>query len=124
MISLAIGADLRIPVPGIEHPIVVHEDRLEIRDALGRWRTYKDKGDGLAAVFLRSLNDERLELVVWGVDAKSLDIAARMVPMLTGTGVPDFVIADRTMLWKGVEGTLALGFFDGWWNLSTNSFFS
>lgn len=124
VISLAVGASLPSSPVDVEHPIKVHADRLEIRDSHGRWRSYSDQGTGLAATFLRSLPDERLELVVWAVDAQSLSIAARLVPMLTGTGVPDFVIADRTMLWKGIEGTLALGFFDGWWNVSTNSFFS
>jgi hypothetical protein len=38
--------------------------------------------------------------------------------------VPDFVIADSTMLWKGIEGTLAMGFFDEHWSVSLNAFFS
>jgi hypothetical protein len=58
------------------------------------------------------------------VDEASLRIVARLVPTLTGAGVPEFVIADSTMLWKGIEGTLAMGFFDEHWNVSMNAFFS
>jgi len=95
-----------------------------LRDAQGTVHEYRDRGQGLAAIFLRPLPDERLELVVWGVDEASLRIVSRLVPTLTGAGVPDFVIADSTMLWKGIEGTLAMGFFDEHWNVSLNAFFS
>jgi len=124
IISLAVGTSLSRSDVEVEHPIRLHADHLEIRDSFGRWRSYNDKGNGLAAAFLRPLPDERLELVVWGVDTQSLAVAARLVPMLTGSGVPDFVVADRSMLWKGTEAALVMGFFDGWWNVSTNSFFS
>jgi hypothetical protein len=63
-------------------------------------------------------------LVVWGVDAASLQVAARLVPMMTGVGVPDFVIADSRMLWKGIEGTLAMGFLDEKWLVSSNAILS
>jgi hypothetical protein len=44
--------------------------------------------------------------------------------MMTGVGVPDFVIADSKMLWKGIEGTLAMGFLDENWNVSSNAILS
>lgn len=124
IISLAVGDSLPSPGDNVGHPITVHADGLEVRDSLGLRRFFSNKGNGLAAVFLRPLPNERLQLVVWGVDSESLSMASRLVPMMTGTGVPDFVVLDRDMLWKGMEGTLAMGFFDGWWNVSTNSFFA
>jgi hypothetical protein len=44
--------------------------------------------------------------------------------MMTGVGVPDFVIVDSTMLWKGVEGALAMGFLDEGWQASSNAIFT
>ena len=89
-----------------------------------QWRRYVDRGHGLAAIFLRPLPNERLELVVWGCDKESLEVAARLVPMMTGSGQPDFVVLDKSMLWKGVSGTLALGFFDSDWEISKRSYFT
>jgi len=109
---------------GAHHAITVYPDHILVRDAQGTMHDYRHRGRNLAAIFLRPLPDERLELVVWGVDEASLRIAARLVPTLTGAGVPDFVIADSTMLWKGIEGTLAMGFFDEHWNVSLNAVFS
>jgi hypothetical protein len=127
VINISLGADLlqdSSQTTGAHHAITIHPDRILIRDAQGAVRDYRDRGRGLAAIFLRPLPDERLELVVWGVDEASLRIVSRLVPTLTGTGVPDFVIADSAMLWKGIEGTLAMGFFDEHWNVSLNAFLS
>ena len=127
VITVAIGKDLPEVYEGYSHPIEVFSDRIQIIDnhvaAQPALRGYGSR-NGLAAIFLRALPDERLELVVWSVDEESLGIAARLVPLVTGTGQPDFVVADRSMLWKGVEGTLALGHFDDDWNVSRNSYFS
>lgn len=122
VISVILGA--QVPQISDNDAIRIFPKHILVRDALGIKHTYRSRGKGLAAAFLRPLPDERLGLVIWGVDEASLRIAARFVPMLTGAGVPDFVIADSDMLWKGVEGTLALGFLDGDWNVSSNAFFS
>ena len=79
---------------------------------------------GLGAIFLRPLPLGAVELVVWGFDADGLDVAARLVPMLPGVGQPDFVVADRRMLWQGVGGVLAMGSFDHLWNATENSYFT
>jgi hypothetical protein len=105
----------------VTHGISVDRGRVEITDAKGYKRIYRSRGKGLAAIYLRHLPDERLELVVWGVDEASLSIAARLVPIMTGVGVPDFVIVDSTMLWKGVDGALAMGFLDENWQASSNA---
>lgn len=124
LISVAIGGDLPAAPDGHKHPIRIFGDRVEVVDIGGALRSYPATEAGLAAIYLRPLPGERLEMVVWGADEESLDIAARLVPIVTGTGVPDFVIADRTMLWKGVEGTLAMGWFDSDWEVSRNSYFT
>lgn len=127
VISVYLGTDVP-PQPhsmgAVNHGIRVDRGRVEVTDARGSKRVYRSRGNGLAAIYLRSLPDERLELVVWGVDEASLQIAARLVPMMTGVGVPDFVIADSTMLWKGVDGALALGFLDENWQASSNAIFT
>jgi predicted esterase len=127
VISVHLGVDVPNQLhdtTSTHHAITVHQDRIEVRSAQGSKRTYRPRKDGLAAIYLRSLPDERLELVVWGVDAASLQVAARLVPMMTGVGVPDFVIADSRMLWKGIEGTLAMGFLDEKWLVSSNAILS
>ncbi|KAM0710933.1 hypothetical protein Q7P35_001671 [Cladosporium inversicolor] len=127
VISVYLGVDVP-PQPheaaAASHGIKVHRNRVEIRDALGSKRVYRSRGNGLAVIYLRPLPEERLELVVWGVDEASLQIAARLVPMMTGVGVPDFVVADSTLLWKGVDGALAMGFLDENWQASSNAIFT
>lgn len=124
VISVYLGVDVPNQpqdTEAVRHAITVHQDRIEIRGAQGPKRAYRSRENGLATIYLRPFPDERLELVVWGVDAASLRIAARLVPMMTGVGVPDFVIADSRMLWKGIEGTLAMGFLDENWHVSSNA---
>ena len=127
MISVYLSTDVP-PHPfsmgAAKHGITVEHDRVEIRDARGSKRVYRSRRNGLAVIYIRPLPDERLELIVWGVDEASLRIAARLVPMMTGVGVPDFVIADSTMLWKGVDGALAMGFLDENWQASSNAIFT
>ncbi|KAK4631568.1 hypothetical protein CLAFUR4_03715 [Fulvia fulva] len=120
IISIAIGNDLP-PSFYKEHPIELSSKDVYIR---GGPRYHVVAGRGLAAIFLRPLPLGRLELVVWGSDEASLPLAARLVPLMAGVGQPDFVIADGRMLWKGLEGTLALGFFGSDWEVSRNSFLS
>ena len=77
---------------------------------------------GLGAAFLRPLPNENLELVLWGCDEVGLQQAVRMVPTLTGTGQPDFIILGNNARWKGQAGALALGFFDHAWQISQASY--
>lgn len=96
---------------------------ISIRDALGNTRLYPSD-EGLGAIFLRPLPDERLNLVVWGFDDAGLRSAARLVPMLTGVGQPDFIVVSKVCAWKGAAGILALGFLDHRWNVSKTSYLS
>ncbi|KAI7218304.1 alpha/beta-hydrolase [Hortaea werneckii] len=121
LVTVAIGGNFTGPLDRADFPIKIFDDGLQILDH--HIHSY-DAHRELAAAFVRPLPNGRLELVLWGVDEESLAIAARLAPLMTGTGQPDFVVADRSMLWKGLEGTLALGLFDDEWNVSRNSYFS
>ncbi|EMC96159.1 hypothetical protein BAUCODRAFT_33501 [Baudoinia panamericana UAMH 10762] len=121
VITVAIGGGLPQEL-GCFDSIVIENDRIRVADhTIGGVYRFRN---ALGAIFLRPLPDERLELVVWGMDEEGLDIAARLVPLWTGSGQPDFVVGDRSMLWKGIDGALAMGFFDHDWKVSTNSFVS
>lgn len=79
---------------------------------------------GMGAIFLRPLLDERLEVVIWGFDKQGLRQAARLMPMLTGVGQPDFIVVSKRCAWEGAAGVLALGSFDNFWRVSEASFIS
>ncbi|KAI6913175.1 alpha/beta-hydrolase [Hortaea werneckii] len=121
LVTVAIGGDLTGILNAANFPIKVFDDHVQILD---RHTHSYGSHRGLAAAFVCPLPNGRLDLVLWGVDEESFAIAARLAPLMTGTGQPDFVVADRSMLWKGLEGVLALGFFDDEWNVSRNSYFS
>ena len=123
-ISVAIAEDLP-PSLWDDLPIRIEKNRVWIRRPDETRVSYSDApGFGLAAIFIRPLGRDRFEIVVWGADEESLEVAARLVPMMTGTGQPDFIILDRRMLWKGVAGTLSLGFYGQLWTISASSYFS
>lgn len=101
-------------------PIKAGTTGISIRDYKGSIREYTSRSR-LGAVFLRPLDNERLELVVWGSDHEGLAQAARLVPTVTGVGQPDFVVLGENSWWRGVEGALALGFLDHEWNVTPSS---
>ena len=105
------------------HPIDIGADVLSIRDTAGRMRSYPFE-KGMGTIFLRTIPHGRLELVIWGFDKAGLRNAARLVPMLTGVGQPDFVVVSKSCTWKGAGGVLAMGFLDYQWNVSQASFLS
>ncbi|KAL1306419.1 hypothetical protein AAFC00_005122 [Neodothiora populina] len=120
-VRVALGKD--VPATFVkDFPInVIHPGIVSLRDASGNNKLYSSE-KGLAAIYLRPLKDEQVELMVWGADDEGLEIAARLVPMLTGVGQPDFVIADSKMLWGGAGAVLAMGYFDHLWNVTADSF--
>lgn len=122
VITVGIGSNM--PNVLFDHPIILGSKTVVIRDDRGVKKEYSAEEHGIGAIFLRSMEREKLELVVWGVDYDSLAVAARFVPMLTGVGQPDFMIVTRECLWKGVDGVVAMGFFDSYWNVSKTSFLS
>lgn len=118
IISIAVGDDLP---PGFHpgHPMQIRNGGVFVGQAT---QYHETDGRGLAAVFLRPLPSGRLELVVWGRDEECLAWAARMVPIRSGSGQPDFLVVDRAMLWEGVQGVRALGFFGGGWEVAGSSY--
>ena len=122
VISIALGPNISASLPEI-HPIAFNNDSgLSVRNALGVNRTYAYE-EGLGAIYLKALPNERLELIVWGYDSDGLRHAARLVPMLTGVGQPDFIVVSKKCAWKGAAGVSAMGFFDNSWQVSGSSFF-
>jgi hypothetical protein len=85
-------------------------------------KSYTDRSEGLAAIFLHP-RGEALELVVWGSNAKMLAQVARLVPTMTGAGVPDWVVMSESASWRGAEGC-AFGFFDARWEITGLSSFT
>lgn len=119
VISVAIGGGSP-PSHHPDFPIQAGTSGVSVRDSKGHAREYGNKSR-LGAVFLRPLDTERLELVVWGSDREGLAQAARLVPTVTGVGQPDFVVLGESATWRGVEGALALGFFDHMWSVTPSS---
>lgn len=120
IVHLACGTALT-PSRVATYPINVTEQGLTIRTARGVARSYGYKA-GLGAVLLRPLAEERTELVLWGSDHDGLQYAARLVPMLTGVGQPDFVVVSKRCGWEGASGALAMGYLDSLWQVSESSY--
>jgi hypothetical protein len=119
VIALVVGGE----VPSSIHPdfpLEVGATGVSIRNSKGLLQHFNEDGR-LGAAFLRPLEGERLELVLWGSDDLGLALAARLVPMITGVGQPDFVVLGESAKLKGVEGALALGFFDHEWAVTPSS---
>lgn len=124
-ITLAVGTafpECRDPWP---FPIRLNSAdpyRLSVRNHEGDWHHITATEGSLGAIWVEPMSDERLQLMVWGEDIEGLKQAARLVPTVTGVGVPDFVILDGKAKWKGADGVLAMGFFDSWWNVTAGSY--
>jgi predicted esterase len=120
VITLLTNSSLKDLQP--DFPIQVSRDGVSVRDFKGRDHQYGEEARG--AAFLRPLDGERLELIIWGADHAGLVQAARMVPMLTGVGQPDFVVFGEAAKWAGVEGAVAMGFLDSNWEVTASSVIS
>lgn len=104
------------------YPITVHQGKgICIRNARGSVRLY-DFEAGLGALYLSPLPNERLELKIWGFDDDGLRQAARLLPMLTGVGQPDFILVGKRCASEGAAGVLGMGSFDSFWNICETSF--
>lgn len=129
VITLAIGHDLP-PALIDTYPIRIDQGRLVISTSrlpstpLCPRQEYVYREPGLGAVFLRPYRNERLELVVWGIDLDGLQQAARLVPTITGSGQPEYVVMTNRCRWEGVAGIYAAGHFDWFWQVSPGSFHS
>ena len=127
VVTLAIGPDLPAAL-GDTYPIRIDQGRLIISTSrssstLPALRPKSIYGEpGLGAVFLRPCPDEKLELVVWGADLDGLRQAARLVPTITGSGQPEYVVLGKSARWEGVAGVYAAGHFDWSWQISRSSY--
>ena len=121
VISVALGPDLPESVPWFHSINVLADHGLVVRKHNGQKRVFQFE-EGLGAIFLRPLPLGRLELVIWGYESCGLGLAARLVPMLTGLGQPEFVIVGKRCAWEGAAGAHAMGSFDNFWSLSESSF--
>lgn len=121
VITIAVGDNLPLENVHSDFPIAINSFGITIPDFKGRDHLYGSDGNPVAAAFLKPLEDERLELVLWGSDGERLIQAARLVPMVTGVGQPDFVVLGEAAKWKGVDGVLAMGFFDHEWQVTPSS---
>ena len=120
LITVSIGIN-ELPNSTGYYPIEIEPDGGVVVRRNGSTRRYAPQ-DGLGTIFLRPLANERLELVIWGLDDTGLRQAARLFPMLTGVGQPEFVVVRECMGWKGAAGALAMGMFDSHWQVSEASF--
>jgi predicted esterase len=121
VITFALGGE--VPGAVLENfPVYVEPDCICLRRRNQPRITAIPFAPGLGALFLRPLIGERLELVVWGFDEVGIRQAARLIPTLTGVGQPDFTILDNKARWQGHAGSIALGFFDYEWNISSASY--
>jgi hypothetical protein len=110
-------------VPDGQHknfPIRIEKSQLLLRTKNGHFKEQHRSEENLGALFVRPASTGSLELVVWGRTSLGLSMAARLTPLTTGIGQPDFVISEANSRWKGVEGT-SVGFFDAYWNISASS---
>ena len=121
IINVALGSAV-ISCSIAEFPITVDQDHGLSVSINRKMKKVYDFEEGLGAILLRPLPDERLELLIWGFDLRGLQQAARLLPMMTGVGQPDFVITSKRCAWKGAAGVHAMGFFDNFWQVSENSF--
>lgn len=126
IISLSLGRDLPPLIPKTPSPTIqVSATGITIttpdpsKNCTREYHYASQPGSGLAALFLRPhANDsESLELVLWAPRAEDLALVARLVPLLTGTGVPEFVVLDGQAGWRGSGGVRALGWFDSFWGV-------
>lgn len=123
LIILGFPNEIGINIPQLEgeFPITKLGNAIAITDSRGRRRTYSLE-PGMGLIYLHPLPDERLALIIWGTDEEGLRTAARLLPLRTGVGQPNFVMGGKEMRWSGVAGVKAIGMFDSWWRVSHTSY--
>lgn len=104
------GSSIRVTETGVQL------DRFD-----GSCRSF-DFEEGLGVIALNRYSLTVLEVFVWGFDMLGLRQAARLFPMLTGVGQPDFIIVRKRCAWEGAAGVFALGSFTSSWKASESSF--
>lgn len=109
-ISIVIqDVDINFPITKSGKAIVIVDDR-------GRRHRYPLE-PGMGIIYLYPLPNEQLALVIWGTDEIGLRTAARMLPLRTGVGQPNFIVVGNEMKWGGAGGAKAMGMFDYLWRI-------
>lgn len=99
-------------------------DRLPVRITSGRMQLAgTDLGDSLAVmlVYPNPLNPERLVLVRMGTDSAATRLSLLWGVIGSCTGIPDFLVFDRTVRRYGWTGVRAAGFLGPNWQLDPAS---
>ncbi len=122
IISIAKGEEFPSSADDSVFPIQIIKGRGVCVRSPGGPETVFEFQEDLGAIYLRPVVGGRLELVLWGFADYGLRLAARLMPMLTGVGQPEFVIVSKRCAWEGAGGVLAMGSFDHDWNISEASF--
>ncbi|KAL3483735.1 hypothetical protein BJX62DRAFT_244625 [Aspergillus germanicus] len=133
ILTLALGnglpnsTSLSYPIRLTDSQVLLYKgcSQANARDELGFMNCHCHAFDyepGMGALFLRPLENEGLELVVWGADVEGLEQAARLVPTLTGAGQPELIILSSSCRWKGPAGLYAAAHFDYSWKISSGSY--
>ncbi|MGB8657018.1 MAG: prolyl oligopeptidase family serine peptidase [Candidatus Zixiibacteriota bacterium] len=83
------------------------------------------RGDHLAIeyVFPNPANPEKLVFLHQGSGLYGLKLSTFFNPISSGSGLPDFIIFDDQVKWKGWGGVKAAGFFDSDWRLDEKLFY-
>ncbi len=97
---------------------------LQVQD--GRLRLFNtDLGDSLASMFVypNPLNSEKLVLVRMGTDAEHVRLSGFWGLASSSTGIPDFMVFDKSVRRYGWAGVRAAGFFGPDWRFDPASAF-
>ena len=119
-ISISVGKQSRSPMQGTRG-IRIGDNHILIERHNGGEKVF-DFEEGMGAIFLNPLPNGRLQIIVWGLDELGLRLAARLFPMLTGVGQPEFIVVRKRCGWEGATGVLAMGSFTNFWKASEGSF--
>jgi len=111
LVTLAIGGALP---PHPTHPFRF-TTTLERQSGKG-WQPMVQANEPHAAIYLRPNAVHDLELVIWGSNLAMAEMAARLMPMVSGTGQPDWIVCRKEIAWKGLDGC-EVGWFDAWWKI-------
>jgi hypothetical protein len=83
------------------------------------------QGDDLACQFVYPNPFDREELILaeWGTSVDGMRLAGSLNCIYSGSGLPDFMVYDKTVRLTGLAGVRAAGFFDNGWSLNPEYYY-
>ncbi|MDD2889766.1 MAG: prolyl oligopeptidase family serine peptidase [bacterium] len=81
------------------------------------------EGLSLEEIYPNPLNPNKFVVVYMGADAEGTKISHYFGPLRAQSGVPDFIIYDKSVKKKGWDGVVSTGFFDKNWKLEKQSMY-